>query len=90
MNYRIQIVPSALKELIALPKRDQKRVDGQILSLATEPRPSGVKSLIGLERLYRLRVGDYRIIYEVQDQDLSILVMKIGHRKDVYRGLNKS
>ncbi|MFA6224097.1 MAG: type II toxin-antitoxin system RelE/ParE family toxin [Desulfomonilaceae bacterium] len=90
MNYRIQIIPSALKELIRLPKRNQKRVDFQILSLATQPRPNGAKALIGLEQFYRLRVGDYRIIYKVQDQDLLILVTKIGHRKDVYRGLNKT
>ncbi|MGO8881299.1 MAG: type II toxin-antitoxin system RelE family toxin [Desulfomonilaceae bacterium] len=89
MTYSIQILPSAQRELGALSKRDRNRIDIKILSLASTPRPSGVISLTGLDGLYRLRVGDYRIIYRVVDNDLSILIVKIGHRKDVYRGLGK-
>ena len=89
MIYRIQIIPSAHRELSGLPRRDQKRVDARILSLADEPRPTGVRALAGQDSLYRLRIGNYRIIYKILDEDLMILVVKIGHRKDVYRGLTK-
>ncbi|MHB8203304.1 MAG: type II toxin-antitoxin system RelE family toxin [Desulfomonilaceae bacterium] len=89
MIYSIQILPSAQKELGAVLKRDRNRIDIKILSLASAPRPSGVIPLTGLDGLYRLRVGDYRIIYRVLDSDLSVLIVKIGHRKDVYRGIGK-
>ncbi len=89
MTYNIEILPSARKELGALAKHDRNSIDVKILSLASTPRPSGVISLTGLDALYRLRVGDYRIIYRVVDNGLSILIVKIGHRKDVYRGLGK-
>ena len=90
MIYNIDILPSALRELRTLSKRDRYKIDTKILSLASNPRPSGVIPLAGLAGLYRLRVGDYGIIYRVTDKDLSVLIVKIGHRKDVYRGLNKS
>ena len=87
MTYRIEIIPSAHRDFAALPGRDRKRLDARILSLADEPRPTGSKALAGQDSLYRLRVGDYRIIYKVRDEDFLILVVKIGHRKDVYRGI---
>ena len=78
---------SAHRELLPIPKREQRRIDAKIIALADDPRPSGAKALVGQNNLYRVRVGDYRIIYRLQDQDLSILVIKIGHRKDVYRSI---
>ncbi|MDJ0899633.1 MAG: type II toxin-antitoxin system RelE/ParE family toxin [Xenococcus sp. MO_188.B8] len=57
----------------------------KIDALATEPRPEGVVKLKGEENLYRIRVGDYRVIYNVQDDRLLVLVVKVGHRGDVYR-----
>lgn len=54
-------------------------------SLAVNPRPHGTKKLVGLDQLFRVRVGDYRIVYQIQDDKLVVLVVGIGHRKDVYR-----
>lgn len=84
MAYSIQIKPSAQKDLLKLPPQTQTRLLDAIQTLSVNPRPSGIKKLQGHE-LYRLRVGDYRIIYAIQDQELLILVATIGHRKDVYR-----
>ena len=85
MAYQVLIKDSAQKELAAFPSSIQKRIDTRILSLAENPRPSGVKKLAGDENLYRLRVGDYRIIYQIQDKALLVLVVKVGHRREVYR-----
>lgn len=54
-------------------------------ALAGDPRPKGVKKLFGLDDLYRIRVGEYRVVYQIQDNRLIVLVVRIGHRKDVYR-----
>ena len=85
MRYRIEILPSAKKELAALQSKDRKRIDKNILSLGDDPRPYGVKALKGGKNLYRLRVGDYRIIYEIRDRVLVVLIVRIGHRREVYR-----
>jgi mRNA interferase RelE/StbE len=85
MNYQIEFVKQAVKQFKALPTQEQERLQPRIDALATEPRPSGVVKLAGADDLYRIRVGDYRIIYSIQDEQLLILVVKIGHRRDVYR-----
>lgn len=85
MAYRIDFKDSARRELAALPLATRKRIDARILSLAENPRPVGVKKLTADEDLYRLRVGDYRVIYQIQDEVLLILVVKVGHRREVYR-----
>ncbi len=87
MTYRIELTRAAERGLKSLPKRDLSRVDARILSLATDPRPQGVKCLKVEERLYRIRVGDYRVVYQVNDDVLLIVVVTIGHRKEVYRRL---
>lgn len=84
MAYSIQIKPAAQKDLLKLPPQTQTRLLDAIQTLSGNPRPAGVKKLQGHD-LYRLRVGDYRIIYAIQDSELLILVATIGHRKDVYR-----
>lgn len=68
-----------------LPKIEQRRIVKRIEILAVEPRPFGAKKLSGEENLYRIRSGDYRIIYQIQDKILLVLVVKIGHRREVYR-----
>jgi len=83
--YQILIKDSARKELAALSLPLQKRIDTRIRALSENPRPGGVKKLASDENLYRLRVGDYRIIYQIQDKALLVLVIKIGHRREVYR-----
>jgi mRNA interferase RelE/StbE len=83
-SYRLLIKASAAKELEALPKADRKRVVNRMQRLSGEPRPPGCEKLTGQE-LFRVRHGKYRIVYEVQDQNLVVTVFKIGHRRDVYR-----
>ena len=83
-NYKLQIKPSALKELEALLPKERQRIVTRIRKLATDPRPSGSEKLSG-HQLYRVRQGYYRILYAIDDADLSLVVVKIGHRRDVYR-----
>ena len=64
-----------------------KRVDTRILALAENPRPPGVEKLVGPESFYRVRVGDYRIIYQIEDDRFIVLVIRIRHRREVYRSL---
>ena len=86
MTYRLAILPSAQRELAAIPSKEQKRINERILRLADTPRPRGITVLQGQkDTYYRLRVGNYRIIYQIQDKMLLILVIKIGHRREVYR-----
>ena len=87
-RYRIELTSAALRDLKALPENVLRRVDRRILSLADNPWPRGSKKLKGEESLYRVRVGDYRIIYRVEEEVLLILVIRIRHRRDVYRGLS--
>jgi mRNA interferase RelE/StbE len=85
-TYQIKILPTARKELASLPKAIRARIARKIDSLQTNPSPQGVKLLKGKGReAYRLRVGDYRILYQVKKDILTILVIKIGHRREVYR-----
>jgi mRNA interferase RelE/StbE len=83
-SYRIAIKRSAAKELEELPTKDRRRIVRKIRRLGDEPRPPGCEKLSAQER-YRLRQGDYRILYEVDDEDLLVTVVRIGHRGDVYR-----
>ena len=83
-SYRLVIRRSAGKEIEALPPKDRRRVVTKIQGLATNPRPVGCEKLSG-EAKYRLRQGDYRILYEIVDRDLIVTVVKVGNRRDVYR-----
>ena len=83
-NYRVFIKPSAVKELESVPRKDRVRLARKIQSLASEPRPAGCEKLSGMER-YRIRQGKYRIVYEIQDDRLVVIVVKVGHRREVYR-----
>lgn len=83
-SYKLQIKPSAVKELEALPPKERQRIVTRIRKLATDPRPSGSEQLSG-HQLYRVRQGSYRILYSVDDANLCLVVVKIGHRRDVYR-----
>jgi len=84
-SYRLFIKPSAAKEIEALPKKERIRVIHRIQDLSEDPRPPGCEKLSGQDK-YRVRQGQYRIVYSVSDKELVICVVKIGHRKDVYRG----
>lgn len=84
MPYTIRFKNSALKELRKLPKNFSKQVAIDINGLVNNPRPNGHKKLKGNENLYRIRSGNYRVVYQIQDKVLIVLVVRIGNRKDVY------
>jgi mRNA interferase RelE/StbE len=84
MRYRIEVTPRAQKELKALPVRERQRVAEQIDALKTDPRPEGCKKLKGKEDFYRIRVGDYRVVYLVKVEVLVILIVRIADRKEIY------
>ena len=86
MAYRVIIELSALRDLKSLPVHVRGRIDKHIQALANNPRPQGVEKLSGSDCSYRIRVGAYRILYEIHDEILHVLVVRIGHRRDVYRG----
>jgi len=83
-NYKILIKSSAAKELSRLPKIDIQRITSRIKSLSTDPRPHGCEKLSALER-YRIRQGNYRIVYSIEDDKLTVYVIKIAHRGAVYK-----
>jgi mRNA interferase RelE/StbE len=85
MAYRIQFKPAALRQFESLPRDVQKRLAPRIDALAQDPYPHGCKKLSAEADLWRIRVGDYRVVYQVQKSVLLILVLAIGHRRDVYR-----
>lgn len=84
-TYRVEIARRAVKALSALPRREQQRIRAAIDLLADNPRPPGCVAMTGEAHAYRVRVGDYRIIYEVFDDRLVVQVVRVGHRRDVYR-----
>ena len=83
-QYRVIVRSSVSKDLKGIPKRDVRRIVSAIKSLADDPRPLGTKKLSGQER-YRLRQGNYRILYEIENDRLIVCVVKVGNRRDVYR-----
>lgn len=85
-SYRVLIKASAAKELEALPnKKIRQRLVERIRALAGDPRPAGIEKLSGYHDRYRARQGVYRVVYSVSDRELLVYVIKVGHRKDVYR-----
>jgi mRNA interferase RelE/StbE len=83
-SYRLIVKRSVAKDLRAFPNADVATILKRIQALADDPRPPGCEKLAAQER-YRVRQGVYRILYEIQDHDLVILIVKVGHRRDVYR-----
>jgi mRNA interferase RelE/StbE len=84
-SYEIEISRTAEKQLSKLAEEDQLRVARAVVVLADEPRPRGARKLSGYDDVFRIRVGHFRVLYSVSDARVVILVLKIGHRKDVYR-----
>jgi len=83
-QYKVVLRRSVAKDLRGIPKKDARRIVSAIRGLGEDPRPPGVKKLSGQER-YRLRLGNYRILYSIEDNVLTVTVVKVGHRRDVYR-----
>ena len=84
IQYQIMILPAAQKSLSKLPKRLQLRIQGVITTLASNPLPPVAKKLVGRDT-YRLRVSDYRIVYSVHNNILTVKIISIGHRREIYR-----
>lgn len=84
MIYKVNILHKAQKQLAKIPASDYKKIKQAILDLAHDPRPQGAKKLKGRPS-WRIRQGDYRVIYEIQDNQLIVIVLDVGNRKDIYR-----
>lgn len=84
-SFKVSVKQSVAKDLRRIPKKEVARILRRIESLAMEPRPPGVEKLSGQEK-YRSRQGVYRIIYEIKDEELVVVIVKVGHRRDVYQG----
>ncbi len=84
-SYSIEISGTAEKQLKKLPKDDQQRVATAITALGLDPYPQRSRKLTGYDDVFRIRIGRYRVLYSVSAQKLLIIILKIGHRKDVYR-----
>lgn len=85
MPCRVEVAPTAVRQLRKLDPPARRRVQAAVELLAQEPRPPGATKLVGGDGAWRVRTGDYRIIYELNDGVLLVLVLAIGHRRDVYR-----
>jgi mRNA interferase RelE/StbE len=86
-GYRVLIKPSAAKEIDAIgAKNDRQRTVARILALGDEPRPVGCEKLAGAEGRYRVRQGQFRVVYAINDTSHTVEVVKVGHRREVYRG----
>ena len=89
MAYSVVLKPAAVRDLRKLPEDIRRRVAGQIDALSWDPQPPGAEALQGERNLYRIRVGDYRLIYQIENKALVVLVVHIGHRREVYRRLGR-
>ncbi len=86
-KYKVSIKRSAVKEIEAIPqKKERQRIIRRIGLLAKDPHPPGSRKLSGHDK-FRVRQGSYRIVYSIEDNELIVVVVKVGHRKDVYRGV---
>jgi len=85
MTYRIEFRPAAFRDLGRLDQAVREKIAANIDSLGQDPRPPGVEKLQRRDKRYRLRIGAYRVIYEIEDEVLLVLVVRIGHRREVYR-----
>lgn len=89
MIYQVEVAPAAERQLRRLDATMRKRIGMRVRSLAEDPRPHGAKQLSARESLWRIRVGSHRVVYQIQDIRLVVLVLRVGHRGDVYRQLDR-
>ncbi len=85
MTHRIELSPAAARQIRTLDAPARRRIQAVVELLAQEPRPAGAKKLVGGDGEWRVRTGDYRVIYEVRDGVLLVLALAVGHRRDIYR-----
>lgn len=86
MTHRVTLAPSAKRQLRKFDPQARRRIQAAIDLLAAEPRPPAATRLVGGAGEWRVRTGDYRIIYEIHDDELVVLVLRVGHRRDIYQG----
>jgi mRNA interferase RelE/StbE len=84
VTYEVRLAPAAVRQLGKLDPPGRRRVQAAIDLLAEDPRPPGARQLVGGAGEWRVRTGDFRIIYDIRDRELVVLVIKVGHRRDVY------
>lgn len=84
MTHRIEIAPRALRQLRKLDAPARRRIQAAIELLSVEPRPNAATKLVGGDGAWRVRTGDYRVVYEIHDEVLLVLVVAIGHRREIY------
>jgi mRNA interferase RelE/StbE len=84
-SYSVELTRTAEKQLRRIAKRDRNRLVEAIRALADRPRPQGARKLQGYDDVYRIRVGQCRVVYEVLDERVIVIVLKVGHRKDIYK-----
>jgi mRNA interferase RelE/StbE len=85
VTYRVTLAPAAARQLRKLDPQVRRRIQAALELLATEPRPPAATQLVGGAGEWRIRTGDYRVIYEIHDDHLVVLVLRVGHRRDIYR-----
>ncbi len=85
MIYRVELTRAAARQVRRLPAETRERILARLEALAEDPRPPGVRKLAGTEDGYRVRLGAYRILYRIEADRLVVLVMRVGHRREVYR-----
>jgi mRNA interferase RelE/StbE len=86
-SYTVQYDPRAAKELAKLDRPVARRIASAVEALGDQPRPQGARRLVGYPGLWRVRIGDYRVVYAIKDAELVVLALRIAHRSDVYRNL---
>ena len=84
MTYEVRLTPAAVRQLRKLDPPGRRRVQAAIDLLADDPRPPGARQLVGGAGEWRVRTGDFRIVYDLRDRELLVLVVKVGHRRDIY------
>jgi mRNA interferase RelE/StbE len=85
--YRITFLSSAQREFLRLAKADRQRIGARIDALGNDPRPPGCVKLAGHENMWRIRIGNHRVVYAIEDVPMVISITRVAHRRDVYRGL---
>ena len=84
-SYRIEVSRTAEKQLAKLPRKDQERIAEAIRPLALDPLPRGCRKLSGYDDVFRIRIGRYRLLYSIGSKKLVIIILKVGHRRNIYR-----
>lgn len=85
MTYRVEFTSAAARQVKKLPRPARDRLLASIESLSNDPRPPGSTKLVGEETAWRLRIGDYRVVYDIVDDVLTVLIVRVGHRREIYR-----